>query len=156
MRATGPTLALTLTAGLALATLTGCDPSGRCGDGEVCVFEDNSMRGAMQRFTDDDSSYESDDAVSSIANNTDSWVVFYVDHRQRGHALCVGPQAFVENLEDYEYDVFGHTFGDAFSSHELLAGRPRASSRGGPCDHTVTGDTVVGGGGWDRPPPSRC
>ena len=44
------------------------------------------MRGSMQRFTDDDSSYESDDAVSSIANNTELWVVFYVDRRQRDHS----------------------------------------------------------------------
>lgn len=147
-----------LAAGL-LGTLSGCDPSGRCGDGEVCVFQDNSMRGAIERFTDDESSYagEADDGVSSIANNADDWVVFYVDQEQRGHAVCVGPQAFVEDLEAYEYDVFGHTFGDAISSHELLAGRPRPSTRGGPCDHVITGDTVVGGGGWDRPSrPTTC
>lgn len=143
--------------GLAVPGLVGCDPSGRCDPGQVCVYEDNSMRGDMESVTDDDSSYEHDDAISSIANNTDDWVVFYVDRRHRGHAVCVGPQAFVEDLEVYEYDVFGHTFGDALSSHRVVASRPRPSTRGGPCHHLVTGDTVVAGGGWDRPPPaSSC
>jgi hypothetical protein len=141
--------------------LASCDPSGRCGAGELCVFEENGMRGGMVVFTGDDGSYvddgwpptgRADNAVSSVANGTDRWAVLYVDPDHGGHALCVGPGAFVDDLERYEYDAFGHTFGDAISSHELLPVRPRPSTRGGPCGHTVTGDSVVGGGGWDRPP----
>lgn len=139
---------------LLLVPLGGCDPSGRCEPDEVCVFEDNSMRGEVQRFGDDATGYSPDDGGSSVVNNTDGWVVFYLDSDHLGHALCVGPQAFVDNLENYEYDVFGHTFGDALSSHDVVAGRPRPRARGGPCDHEITGDSVVGGGGWDRPKPA--
>lgn len=148
---------------LLVVPLAASDPSNRCDAGQVCVFEQNAMRGAVVGFTVDDASYgddawrsstsaTADDSVSSIANATDRWVVFHVDPDHRGHALCVGPQAFVDDLEAYEYDAFGHTYGDAISSHELRSSRPRPSSRGGPCDHTVTGDSIVGGGGWDRSP----
>jgi hypothetical protein len=139
---------------LVLLPLAGCDPSGRCGPSEVCVFEDNSMRGDVQRFTADADGYSPGDEGSSVVNNTDDWVVFFVDPDHLGQAVCVGPQAFVDNLESYEYGVFGHTFGDALSSHDLVAGRPRPASRGGPCNHEITGDSIVGGGGWDRPEPA--
>ena len=153
----------------ALLMLPACDPSHRCGADQLCLFADNGMRGPMVAFTDDEAAYAGvgwdgpgpdgsdgpagpDDAASSISNDTDSWVLVYVDPDRRGPALCLGPQAFVEDLEAYDYDAFGHTFGDAASSHELRTTRPRAARRGGPCNHVVTGDDVVAGGGWDRPP----
>jgi hypothetical protein len=154
------------------------DPSGRCATGELCLFADNHMHGPLLRFTGDARSYAdggqatgaegaavADDGASSLVNDTDRWAVVYVDRGLRGHALCVAPGAFVDDLEAYGYDSYGHTFGDAVSSHELRATRPRPYDRGGPCDHVVTGDAVVGGGGGtpgpsapaplSPPPPER-
>jgi hypothetical protein len=133
---------------LALAGLAACDPSGRCPPGRICLFEDNGMRGPMVLLGARDRSYAGDtwwgpdrrspnDRASSVVNNTDRWVVLHVRTRHRGHAICLGPQRFASNLEAFSYDIFGHHFGDALSSHRTRRSEPRRVAQGGPCDHKL-------------------
>jgi Peptidase inhibitor family I36 len=133
---------------LMLGVLAGCDPSSRCPTDRVCVFEHNSMRGHMASFPRGDrrhanntwvgpSKASPDDRASSLANNTNRWVVFHLDERLAGHAICVRPQGFISNLEAFAYDIFDHNFGDALSSHAFTTTEPDLVAQGGPCDHKV-------------------